>query len=425
MKRSLRKLRPGATRWLERGLYAYRTKTGEIHYGISFTAHGSRVREVIGPSKTLAKSVLARRRVELAEDRFEFRTRKKPPTMEEFCETYLKYAQQNKRSWKRDEGVMKKVRAFFPAKRIDKLTAWDVERYKSKFTETISKASVNRELAILKRMLSLAIAWGVIESNPAAKVKLFKEEERPFRVLTDDEVHRLIRVAPDHLRAILVVALNTGMRRGELFGLRWDNVSFEENVITVEQSKSGRIRHIPMNRAVHGELHRLKGTGTGHVFTWQGEPLRRVTRSFSTAFARAGIKKCRFHDLRHTFATNLVQSGVDLVTVMQLLGHADISTTMRYAHPSPETKRNAVDTLLVQKKSGRSVTDEERVTDRRNTEVVEKYGAPETIRTSDTRFRKPVLYPPELRGHLVVTTLVIQTSYRIVTGRQTRIVTEL
>ena len=382
---------------LERGIYAYRTRSGEIRYGISYMAQGRRIREVISSSKTLAKSVLAKRRVEIAEDRFEFPKRRQAPTLAEFCETYMEHARQNKRSWRRDEGVMSKVRAFFPGKRIDKVTPWDIERFKSKSANHVSKASVNRELAIIKRMLKLAVDWEVIESNPAAKVKLFKEEERPFRVLTDDEVHRLIHVAPDHLRPILVVALNTGMRRGELLGLRWDNVSFQENVITVEQSKSGRIRHIPMNRAVRGELHRLKGTEPGHVFKWQGEPLRRVTRSFSTALARAGIKKCRFHDLRHTFATNLVQNGVDLVTVMQLLGHADISTTMRYSHPSPETKRKAVESLL--DKSGRLVTDGVPVMSEENVQVVENNGAPETIRTSDTRFRKPVLYPTELRGH--------------------------
>ncbi len=78
--------------------------------------------------------------------------------------------------------------------------------------------------------------------------------------------------------------------------------------------------------------------------------IQSVTRSFRTALLAAGIKPCRFHDLRHTFATNLVLGGVDLVTVKELLGHADIAMTMRYAHPSPETKRKAVDALLVQKK---------------------------------------------------------------------------
>jgi len=142
----------------------------------------------------------------------------------------------------------------------------------------------------------------------------------------------------------------------------------------------------------------VEGPRSGAVFKWKGDAIQSVTRSFGTALRQAGIKPCRFHDLRHTFATNLVLGGVDLVTVKELLGHADITMTMRYAHPSPETKRRAVDVLLVQKKSGISVAHGEKAADGGTTQVVEKNGAPETTRTSDKRFRKPLLYPSELRG---------------------------
>jgi hypothetical protein len=180
--------------------------------------------------------------------------------------------------------------------------------------------------------------------------------------------------------------------------MTWENVSFGKGVITVEQSKSGRIRHIPMNHDVAEALRALECPRSGSVFKWHGDSIQSITRSFETALRHAGIKRCRFHDLRHAFATNLVLGGVDLVTAKELLGHADITMTMRYAHPSPETKRKAVEALLLRKESGTSVACEEKAADGSETQAVEKNGAPETIRTSDKRFRKPLLYPSELRG---------------------------
>ena len=132
--------------------------------------------------------------------------------------------------------------------------------------------------------------------------------------------------------------------------MTWENVSFGKGVITVEQSKSGRIRHISMNQDVVDALQKVEGPRSGPVFKWKGDAIQSITRSFGTALRQAGIRPCRFHDLRPTFATNLVLGGVDLVTVKELLGHADITMTMRYAQPSPETKRRAVDVILVQKK---------------------------------------------------------------------------
>ena len=147
----------------------------------------------------------------------------------------------------------------------------------------MTKASVNRELAIIKRMFKLAVEWGFLESNPATIVKLFKEDERPIRVLSGEEKERLLEAASPHLRPIIVVALNTGMRRGEILGLNWENVSFGNRVITVEQSKSGRIRHISMNQDVLDALQGIEGPRSGSVFKWKGDAIQSVTRSFRTA----------------------------------------------------------------------------------------------------------------------------------------------
>ncbi|MCH7549010.1 MAG: tyrosine-type recombinase/integrase, partial [Candidatus Krumholzibacteriota bacterium] len=117
------------------------------------------------------------------------------------------------------------------------MTTWDVERYKSKSVETVSKSSANRELAIIKRMLNLAVDWGLLDSNPASRVKLFKEEETPIHVLTDDEEDRLLASAPEHLLPILIIALHTGMRRGEIAGQRWADVDFTNKLIHIGRTR--------------------------------------------------------------------------------------------------------------------------------------------------------------------------------------------
>ena len=397
--RSLKTLQPGRTLWLEHGLFAYRTKAGEIRFGISYSAHGRRVREMVGGSKTLAKNVLAKRRAEIVENRFEFPTRRQSPTVSEFCDTYMAHAKLSKRSWLRDAGVIKKLKTFFPSKRLSGISTFDIEAYRRKSAESVTRASTNREVAIVRHMLALAVKWGVIENNPALGVKLFREEERAVRVLNDEEQAALLAACTEHLRSIVVLALSTGLRRGEALSLSWQDVNLRERVITVQHSKSGRVRHIPLNSTVCAVLEGIPGPRSGNVFKWQGNPILSVTRSFRTAIKRSGIRPCRFHDLRHTFATRLVLAGVDIVTVKELLGHRDICTTMRYSHPSPESKRRAVELLSIPDTSGRSVADGEKVADGGEAQVLDKYGTPGRNRTDDTRFRKPLLYPSELRGH--------------------------
>ena len=219
---------------------------------------------------------------------------------------------------------------------------WDVELYKNKRAEHVAKATVNRELAIIKRMFTLAVEWDVLEKGPASTVKLFREEERTIRSLDPEEQRALVTACSSDLRPIVLTAVNTGMRRGEIFDLRWESVDLRQGLITVAQSKSGRVRHIPINKQLEYTLLGLGARQEGYVFHNGGRRLTTIQKAFNNAVERAGIRKCRFHDLRHTFATNLVLGGVDLVTVKELMGHADIKMTMRYAHPTPEAKRKAV-----------------------------------------------------------------------------------
>ncbi|MFC2169764.1 tyrosine-type recombinase/integrase [Acidobacteriota bacterium] len=146
----------------------------------------------------------------------------------------------------------------------------------------------------------------------------------------------------------MLVALNTGMRKSELLELEWQNIDFSRRFIYVERSKNNRSRKVPMNSAVYDELQRLRRNGHNFVFNKvksQGR-LRCVATAFKTACKNAGLLGIRFHDLRHTFATNLVMGGTDLVTVKEILGHSDISMTVRYSHPSDRRKMEAVEKLV-------------------------------------------------------------------------------
>ena len=162
-----------------------------------------------------------------------------------------------------------------------------------------------------------------------------------------NEIDRLLRECSGHLNPIVIVALNTGMRRGEILNLKWENVDTNQRLIYIMGSKSGEKREIPINNLLLELLKRLRRSSkSDYVFSHKdGSPFGKVDKSFRSACKRAGIKDLRFHDLRHTFASHLVMSGVDLKTIQELLGHKSLEMTLRYAHLSPDHKRKAVDNL--------------------------------------------------------------------------------
>ena len=206
----------------------------------------------------------------------------------------------------------------------------------------------------------MAIDWGYTVDNPVRKVKLFSEKENiRERVLKEDEEELLFEAADSHIKPILIVAINTGMRKSEVFKLRWQDVSFEKREIKIPMSKSGKERRIPINSTLFNLLHTLKAqNGQGeYVFTnpRTGKPYVDIKRSFDSACKKAGVENLRFHDLRHSFATRLARRGVDLVIVKELMGHASIVTTQRYLHSRASEKAQAVETLTKKQQDNRQL----------------------------------------------------------------------
>lgn len=261
------------------------------------------------------------------------------------------YAKVNKRSWKQDVYCLGILGKFFGSSCLREINSFKIERFKAvRLNERISKSRVNRYLALLKKMFNLAIDWGYLEENSMRKVKLFSEQENvKERILSLNEEARLLHTCSKHLKPIILTALNTGMRRGEILNLRWNQIDFSKRIIRIEKTKSGKIRFIPINEVVLCELSGLKRKtcNSDYVFLFPktGQPIKDVKTAFNSAKRRAGVKGIRFHDLRYTFASRLIERGADIVTVQNLLGHQSLSTTQRYTHSSSMQKRRAIESL--------------------------------------------------------------------------------
>ena len=273
----------------------------------------------------------------------------------DLADMYLEnYAKSNKRSWQDDKyRIDAHMNPFFGSYELQKVTPLLIEKYRAERLKAgVSRSTVNREITIMKKMFNLAIDWSLTDKNPIVKVKLFSEKDTmKERILTEEEV-RLMAESPEYLKPILIVALNSGMRRGEVLNLKWKQIDISKKLIRVENTKSGKNRVIPVNEYLYQVLLKAKCENGKSRFVFPNPetelPYTEVKKSFKSACERAGIDDLRFHDLRHTFATRLLESGVDLITVRDLLGHFSVRVTQRYTHSSQEQKKVAVE-LLTQK----------------------------------------------------------------------------
>jgi integrase len=333
-------------------------KSQDGKWYIDFTAQGKRIRQFGGYTKEQARNTLAKLRINKLDEKLGF---KKPEAEEvpfaKFADEFLNlHSKQNKKSWKGDQLLLAGLKNHFKGETLQSIGPEKVERYKARRKAEVSPATVNRALACLKTMFNKAVEWGKLETSPLRTVKKLKEPLGRERILSAAEAARLVECAGSAVRPVLIVALHTGMRRNEILSLKWKNVDFPRAYIFIEDSKSGRSRKIPMNSAV---IEALRALPREFEFVFYNpetkDHIKDVKTAFHSACRRAkknpedekdpGIIGFRFHDLRHTAASKMIEAGVDLVTVSKILGHASIQMTMRYAHPTPENMRLAVDRL--------------------------------------------------------------------------------
>ena len=245
---------------------------------------------------------------------------------------------------------------YFGDTSLNQITPQMVDNYKlTRIREGASPNTVNHELVNLSHMMRMAMRWRYIDRNIVSSVEKLKVSRRSTRFLSQDEIRRLMEASKgSHVYPIIVTALHTGMWKSELFNLTWSDIDFSQRTITV-QSKDGwhtknyKPRTLQLTPALyellqtHRRLHLEMGVKNDYVFTYQGKLIKRgIEDSLKTALRKAGLEDVGLHTLRHTFASQLVMSGVSLRDVQELMGHQSFETTLQYAHLSEEHVKRQV-----------------------------------------------------------------------------------
>jgi integrase len=320
-------------------------KRGQKYWIDYYDSQRNRIQESSHSSKKRdAEDLLALRKAEIIRGTF-----KRPVkiTFGELGSKCMEHAKVNKRSWLRDEQMYARLLAYFGCdQQLRDINPADIEGYKTARRKEVSGSTVNRELALLKHMLNLAIDWDLyLGTNPVRKVKFFQEMNLGFRVLTGEEKRKLIANATPYIQDVAIFALNTGLRIGEILALTWEQVEMEKNLLNVFAHKTHKVRPVPLNAEARRVLE-FWALGRKNQFVFYnhetGKPFVDLKAGFGLACTKAGLQGVTWHKLRHTFASRLLDRGVDIVTVQQLLGHSTVTVTMRYTHTNLDSKRNAV-----------------------------------------------------------------------------------
>jgi integrase len=245
---------------------------------------------------------------------------------------------------------------FFGRKDIGEISGQDIERYKAALIRAgISRKTVNNRLTILRKCLHTAYDWLELKGTPP-KIEWLKCAPPRTDFLTPDECELLLQNSDGVIGELILTALRTGMRQGELKGLQWTSIDWLNRSVAVRHSyseitkslgspKGNRERHVPLDIDLF-EAFAARKRDSGFVFTDAlGQPFnhKKLSKALTEVCGRAGTRKIKWHALRHTFATQLAMNGTPLNIVQTLLGHSTIMTTMRYAHVAPSALRAAID----------------------------------------------------------------------------------
>ncbi|RJO74439.1 MAG: site-specific integrase [Myxococcales bacterium] len=318
------------------------------NYFIDFYVEGQRVREMIGPNKRQADQVLTQRKAEVLAGKYKLPQEAKT-TFSEMADRYNTWAREHKRSWKNDESMLNHLLQDFGDMALSKITPWHIEQVKHRLRQKgLSGPRVNRYLACLSGLFHRAEDWGLAAANPVRRVRRFRENPGRLRYLSREEIPRLLAACEPEVKRAAMLALATGMRRGEIFALRWEDVNLTAGIIHVTNSKSGARREIPFCREMQEALRSWQMDAVSELVLTRkdGRPYgTRMRKAWLRACEKAGLAGLRFHDLRHTFASHLVMAGQNLLAVQELLGHKDLAMTRRYSHLAPGLMREAVQVM--------------------------------------------------------------------------------
>jgi integrase len=314
-----------------------------------FNANGQQVRRSTGTDdKKLAQRILDKVKGEIAEGKWFERLPGEGKTFEEMMDRYKAEYLSLKSHPKKYESLVKSPLSFFGGYRISEITPSLVSQYKTHRRQ--AKVALNRELSLLKVVFNLAIReWQWAKENPVSMIKLEKENPGRVRYLSDEEFDKLLNECPDWLKPIVMTARHTGLRKENILSLTWSQVDLFRKLITIEHTKNNERISIPLNETLMNlfkQLSKVRHMNSPYVFCKpEGSRYHSSLNGFWKAVKKAGITDFKFHDLRHCFASALVQKGVDLYQVQRLLGHKSSAMTQRYSHLSPEHLREAINRL--------------------------------------------------------------------------------
>jgi integrase len=270
-----------------------------------------------------------------------------------FQQHYLPYAKAHKRTWEKDsERYDLRLKRAFGHLRLDQIKRHDIQSFHASLPdEGLSPAYADHFIKLLRRCLNLAVEWDMLEKNPAARISLFNEDNKVEHYLDDDELERLLKVLRNGtkrnlmVRMVALFLLSTGARLNEALSAKWNDIDRENRVwrIPATSSKSKKVRSVPLNDSAVEVLDQL---GTEDKFEWlfrsvTGERLKYLHAVWERLRAKAGLPHLRIHDLRHQYASFLVNSGHTLYEVQQILGHSNQLVTQRYAHLSTKSLQKA------------------------------------------------------------------------------------
>lgn len=239
------------------------------------------------------------------------------------------------RSWEREKGIVEHHLMPFFAGKLASIRRERVQAYVTQRLGEASAHSVQKEFNVIKHMLRMAVEWEMIPVNPAEKLQAPKVPPGRVRYLNPAELTDLLEACPEWLRPIVMLAVATGMRRGEIVGLRWANFDTATSAqrLILPQTKNGESRVVYLNEIAQMAISMLERKQSGKLFPDVNN--NQVTTAFRRAAKKAGIENFRFHDLRHTTASWLRMSGADIHTVATMLGHKDLRMASRYQHLDP------------------------------------------------------------------------------------------
>lgn len=342
-------------------LYEVRSSTpGKATIWVRYKSNGKTAYAKVGKSTemSLAEARVKAREIKAeielgADPRVEEKERLAVITFDDFFkEHYLSHVKSRKRSWERDEELYRlRIAPKFGNRRLNQVTRLQIQNFHvALMEEGLAAATANHHIKLIRRMYNLAIEWQMVDSNPASRIPMFPEENQIERYMNDEELDKLLEVLlTDHRRLVCLIAmflLSTGARLNEVLSATWSQVDQEQRVwrIPASNSKSKRMRAVPLNDSAMYVIGQLDTKGVyEHLFINKKlkKPYVSIAKVWDELRTKAGLPHVRIHDLRHQFASSLVNDGNSLYTVQQILGHSDPSVTQRYAHLSTKALQEA------------------------------------------------------------------------------------